>query len=182
VPVHLQTAGNPALFDIPHEVSNGMNSTSPLWTMYVALAKCPVPPKPRTPPPPLPSPHCLPPSTLLRRQAQKPCGCAFASLGVGVYGGVGGQRALGVWQLQSTLVSTQVGEVQRACLVHACVCACTTVCASRCVRVHLLLRFKQCGESWSGDELGTCSQTICSAGCAMSSVAMILNSRGDAAK
>ena len=34
--------------------------------------------------------------------------------------------------------------------------------------------FKQCGESWSNDELGTSSNTICSAGCAMSDVAMAL--------
>uniref|UniRef100_A0A7S1G6Z6 Peptidase C39-like domain-containing protein n=1 Tax=Bicosoecida sp. CB-2014 TaxID=1486930 RepID=A0A7S1G6Z6_9STRA len=34
--------------------------------------------------------------------------------------------------------------------------------------------YKQCGESWSGHALGTSSNTICSAGCAMSSVAMSL--------
>lgn len=38
--------------------------------------------------------------------------------------------------------------------------------------------FKQCDSKWSGNTLGTCSQTICSAGCAMSSVAMILNTKG----
>jgi len=38
--------------------------------------------------------------------------------------------------------------------------------------------FKQCDARWSGNQLGTCSLTICQAGCAMSSVAMILNSRG----
>lgn len=39
--------------------------------------------------------------------------------------------------------------------------------------------YKQCGESWSGNELGTSSNTICSAGCAMSSVAMSLATDGE---
>mmetsp|Transcript_11328 Transcript_11328/g.39468 ORF Transcript_11328/g.39468 Transcript_11328/m.39468 type:complete len:560 (-) Transcript_11328:178-1857(-) len=34
--------------------------------------------------------------------------------------------------------------------------------------------YKQCGMHWSNDRLGTSSQTICDAGCAMSSVAMAL--------
>jgi len=39
--------------------------------------------------------------------------------------------------------------------------------------------YKQCDPSWANDELGTCgSLTICAAGCAMSSVAMILRTRG----
>ena len=38
--------------------------------------------------------------------------------------------------------------------------------------------YKQCDSQWSGQTLGTCSQTICSAGCAMSSVAMILQTKG----
>ena len=38
--------------------------------------------------------------------------------------------------------------------------------------------YKQCDSSWSSQQLGTCSQTICSAGCAMSSVAMILKTKG----
>jgi len=39
--------------------------------------------------------------------------------------------------------------------------------------------FKQCDPSWANNELGTCgSLTICAAGCAMSSVAMILSTRG----
>jgi hypothetical protein len=38
--------------------------------------------------------------------------------------------------------------------------------------------YKQCDSRWSGQQLGTCSQTICSAGCAMSSVAMIVATRG----
>jgi hypothetical protein len=38
--------------------------------------------------------------------------------------------------------------------------------------------YKQCDSQWSGQQLGTCSLTICSAGCAMSSVAMILATRG----
>ncbi len=33
--------------------------------------------------------------------------------------------------------------------------------------------YRQCGESWSGDQLGTCSETMCSAGCAVTSKAMI---------
>ena len=37
--------------------------------------------------------------------------------------------------------------------------------------------FKQCDSRWANEQLGTCSQTICSAGCAMSSVAMILNTK-----
>jgi len=39
--------------------------------------------------------------------------------------------------------------------------------------------FKQCGESWSNDILGTGSVTICDAGCAMSSLSMILNTWGE---
>ena len=39
--------------------------------------------------------------------------------------------------------------------------------------------YKQCDSRWSNEQLGTCSSTtICSAGCAMSSVAMILNTKG----
>lgn len=38
--------------------------------------------------------------------------------------------------------------------------------------------YKQCDSQWSGEQLGTCSLTICSAGCAMSSVAMILATKG----
>lgn len=38
--------------------------------------------------------------------------------------------------------------------------------------------YKQCDSKWSGNQLGTCSQTICSAGCAMSSVAMMLTTKG----
>jgi len=39
--------------------------------------------------------------------------------------------------------------------------------------------YKQCGESWSNDELGTAAGvTICDAGCAMSSVSMILKTKG----
>jgi len=39
--------------------------------------------------------------------------------------------------------------------------------------------YKQCGESWSNEELGTAAGvTICDAGCAMSSVAMILKTKG----
>lgn len=37
--------------------------------------------------------------------------------------------------------------------------------------------YKQCDSRWGGNQLGTCSQTICSAGCAMSSVAMILHTK-----
>jgi len=38
--------------------------------------------------------------------------------------------------------------------------------------------FKQCDSRWSGNRLGTCSLTICQAGCAMSSVAMMLATKG----
>jgi len=38
--------------------------------------------------------------------------------------------------------------------------------------------YKQCGESWSNDRIGESSTTICAVGCAMSSVAMALASRG----
>ena len=38
--------------------------------------------------------------------------------------------------------------------------------------------YKQCDSAWANEKLGTCSQTICSAGCAMSSVAMILATKG----
>lgn len=37
--------------------------------------------------------------------------------------------------------------------------------------------YKQCDSRWANNQLGTCSQTICSAGCAMSSVAMILTTK-----
>jgi len=38
--------------------------------------------------------------------------------------------------------------------------------------------FKQCVAPWGGNRLGTCGLTVCQAGCAMSSVAMMLNTRG----
>jgi hypothetical protein len=38
--------------------------------------------------------------------------------------------------------------------------------------------YKQCDSRWANQQLGTCSDTICSAGCAMSSVAMILATYG----
>eukprot|EP01033_Poteriospumella_lacustris_P010290 gene10290-7308_t len=39
--------------------------------------------------------------------------------------------------------------------------------------------YKQCDSRWANQELGTCSsQTICSAGCAMTSVAMMLKTKG----
>jgi len=39
--------------------------------------------------------------------------------------------------------------------------------------------FKQCDSRWANQELGTCSGvSICAAGCAMSSVAMILSTKG----
>lgn len=39
--------------------------------------------------------------------------------------------------------------------------------------------FKQCDSRWAGQQLGTCwDETLCSAGCAMTSVAMMLTSRG----
>ena len=39
--------------------------------------------------------------------------------------------------------------------------------------------YKQCDSAWGSQELGTCSDTICSAGCAMSSVAMILSTKAN---
>ena len=38
--------------------------------------------------------------------------------------------------------------------------------------------FKQCDYRWASQQIGYCSSTICSVGCAMSSVAMILNTKG----
>lgn len=38
--------------------------------------------------------------------------------------------------------------------------------------------YKQCDKRWGGNQLGTSSNTICSAGCAMSSVAMYVTTRG----
>eukprot|EP01012_Entosiphon_sulcatum_P002857 TRINITY_DN1070_c0_g1_i1.p2 TRINITY_DN1070_c0_g1~~TRINITY_DN1070_c0_g1_i1.p2 ORF type:complete len:221 (+),score=34.69 TRINITY_DN1070_c0_g1_i1:40-702(+) len=38
--------------------------------------------------------------------------------------------------------------------------------------------FKQCDSAWGSQQLGTCSLTICQAGCAMSSVAMMLATKG----
>lgn len=38
--------------------------------------------------------------------------------------------------------------------------------------------YKQCDSRWANDQLGYCSETICSAGCAMTSVAMILQTKG----
>jgi hypothetical protein len=39
--------------------------------------------------------------------------------------------------------------------------------------------YKQCGQSWSNDQLGTAAGvTICRAGCAMSSVAMVQQTKG----
>ena len=43
--------------------------------------------------------------------------------------------------------------------------------------------YKQCDSRWAGQELGNCgSETICSAGCAMSSVAMIVATKGGGKK
>ncbi len=40
--------------------------------------------------------------------------------------------------------------------------------------------YKQCDSQWANEKLGTCAtQTICSAGCAMTSVAMILATRNE---
>jgi len=38
--------------------------------------------------------------------------------------------------------------------------------------------FKQCDSRWGSERLGTCSLSVCQAGCAMSSVAMLLVTRG----
>jgi hypothetical protein len=38
--------------------------------------------------------------------------------------------------------------------------------------------YKQCDGRWANQQLGTCSDTICSAGCAMTSVAMMLATKG----
>jgi len=38
--------------------------------------------------------------------------------------------------------------------------------------------FKQCDGKWGSHKLGTCGLTICQAGCAMSSVAMMLDTKG----
>jgi len=38
--------------------------------------------------------------------------------------------------------------------------------------------FKQCDSRWGGHKLGTCGLTICQAGCAMSSAAMMLATKG----
>jgi hypothetical protein len=38
--------------------------------------------------------------------------------------------------------------------------------------------YKQCDSAWANQQLGFCSLTICQAGCAMSSVAMILSTKG----
>ncbi len=38
--------------------------------------------------------------------------------------------------------------------------------------------YKQCDSRWANQQLGTCDLTLCSAGCAMSSVAMILQTKG----
>ena len=46
------------------------------------------------------------------------------------------------------------------------------------VTSHGWTEYKQCDSRWSGQQLGTCSDTICSAGCAMTSVAMILATKG----
>lgn len=39
--------------------------------------------------------------------------------------------------------------------------------------------YKQCDGQWAHNPLGTSSNTICSAGCAMSSVAMSLTTKGE---
>ena len=46
--------------------------------------------------------------------------------------------------------------------------------------------FKQCDPQWASDQLGTSDETVCQAGCLMSSISMIMNScnkliEGDAA-
>lgn len=38
--------------------------------------------------------------------------------------------------------------------------------------------YKQCDSQWAYQQLGTCALTICDAGCAMSSVAMMLDTKG----
>jgi hypothetical protein len=45
------------------------------------------------------------------------------------------------------------------------------------VASHGWTEYKQCDSRWANNKLGTCSQTICSAGCAMSSVAMVLHTK-----
>jgi hypothetical protein len=45
------------------------------------------------------------------------------------------------------------------------------------VTSHGWTEYKQCDSAWANNQLGTCSETICSAGCAMSSVAMILTTK-----
>src|SRR5687768_10902377 len=40
--------------------------------------------------------------------------------------------------------------------------------------------FKQCDSRWGNNRLGTGPETVCQAGCAMSSVSMIINSKGHA--
>ena len=40
--------------------------------------------------------------------------------------------------------------------------------------------FKQCGQVWSNDIMGSSGSTICSKGCLMSSVAMVLSDCGRA--
>jgi len=37
--------------------------------------------------------------------------------------------------------------------------------------------YKQCDTRWGSQQLGTCSETICSAGCLMTSLAMALDHR-----
>ena len=41
-----------------------------------------------------------------------------------------------------------------------------------------ITHYKQCGGSWSNKILGTCTSSVCSAGCAMTDAAMLLNANG----
>jgi len=55
-----------------------------------------------------------------------------------------------------------------------CICLCVTLSLS-CVKWDL---YKQCDPKWGSHKLGTSTNTICAAGCAMSDVSMILASEG----
>jgi len=61
-------------------------------------------------------------------------------------------------------------------LALACVVAVVSA-ANKTVRIDPP-DWRQCDDRWGGDQLGTCTDTICSAGCAITSVSMFMAYRG----
>ena len=60
--------------------------------------------------------------------------------------------------------------------MFAKICALALICVATVQAGYPL--YKQCDSRWGSDRLGSSSNTVCSAGCLMSSVSMVLNGCG----